>query len=361
VTWNSSKGKRERLQRLLRVHANKREEISVIRAGDICAAAGLKLTTTGDTFCSEGRQVLLEKIQFPDPVIAVAIEPKTKADEDKLTEALGKLAIEDPTFRISKDVETGQTLISGMGELHLEIVVDRLKREFKVDANVGKPQVAYKETITTACEGEGKFIRPATGPGGAQYGHVRVKLEPLETSKGFEFRNQLNPAAVPPVIPKQFIPAIEQGVRETLDGGIVIGYPAIDIRATLVGGSYSDTDSSEMAFKIAASMAFKDAVQRGAPAILEPVMSVEVICPDDYMGSVVGDLNSRRGKILNLSVRHGMQLIKAEVPLATMFGYSTALRSSSQGRATFTMEFSHYGATPPNIANEIKQRLGILK
>lgn len=356
--YNASKGKRERFQRILRMHANKREEVSEVAAGDIAAAVALRFTTTGDTFCSEGRQVLLEKIEFPEPVISIAIEPKTKADQDKLTESLERLAVEDPSFRVMAHEETGQTLISGMGELHLEIIVDRLKREFKVNANVGKPQVAYREAITAPATGEGKFIRQLGGKN--QYGHCVVRLEPLPRGTAFQFVNALPGAPKSTVIPREFIPAIEKGLKESLLGGIEVGYPVMDIKATLLDGSFSDTDSSETAFKIAASMAFKDACQKAGPVILEPIMSLEVVCPDEYMGGVVGDLNARRGKILSMSPRHNMQVIKAEAPLATMFGYSTAIRSQSQGRATFTMEFGHYEAVPPQVAQEIRVRAGVL-
>src|SRR6185295_6620072 len=291
---------------------------------------------------------------FPDPVISIAIEPKTKADQEKLANALQRLAMEDPSFRISTNEETGQTLLSGMGELHLEIIVDRMKREFKVEGNVGTPQVAYKETIGKPGQAEGKFIRQSGGKG--QYGHVVLKLEPLPTWKGFEFVSQIKGMT----IPKEFIPAIGKGVQEAMLGGIIVGYPAADIKATLLDGSYHDVDSSEVAYKIAASMAFKEAARNADPQILEPVMATEVVCPEDYMGSVIGDLNSRRGKILSMTPRHGMQVIKAETPLSTMFGYSTALRSQSQGRATFSMEFSRYEPVPPNLADEIKVKAGVI-
>jgi len=336
------------------MHANKREEINEVKAGDIAAAVGLRFTTTGDTLCTEGKPILLEKMEFPEPVISIAIEPKTKADQEKLSHALQNLAMEDPSFRISTNEETGQTLISGMGELHLEIIVDRMKREYKVEGNVGQPQVAYRETITQPAKAEGKFIRQSGGKG--QYGHVVVKLEPLPRGTGFQFSNQIQGG----VIPKEFIPAIEKGLSEAMLGGITVGYPAVDIRATLLDGSFHDVDSSEIAYKIAASMAFREATQQGKPTILEPVMSCEILCPEEYMGGVIGDLNSRRGKILNMSMRHNLQVIKAEVPLATMFGYSTALRSSSQGRATFSMEFHHYEAVPANIEEEIKVRAGVI-
>jgi elongation factor G len=354
TVFNSAKGKRERLGRLLQMHANKREDVDVVKAGDIGATVGLRFTTTGDTLCNEGQPILLEKIDFPEPVISIAIEPKTKADQEKLAGALQRLAMEDPSFRVTSNDDTGQTLISGMGELHLEIIVDRMKREFKVDGNVGQPQVSYKETISAAAKAEGKFIRQQAGKG--QYGHVVIELKPIERGKGFVFVNKLNG----PVIPKEFIPAIEKGISEAMLGGIITGYPAVDIQATLLDGSFSDTDSTEIAYKIAASMAFKEAANKANPTILEPMMSCEVVCPEDYMGGVIGDLNGRRGKILNMTQRHGLQVIKSEVPLSTMFGYSTALRSSSQGRATYSMEFSHYEPVPPQVAHEIKVRAGVI-
>lgn len=355
VFWNTNKGKRERANRLLRMHANKSEEVSEVTAGNIAAIVGLKLATTGDTFCTEGRQVLLEKIEFPEPVISIAIEPKTKADQEKLGQALGRLAVEDPSFRVIQSEDTAQTLISGMGELHLEIIVDRLKREFKVEANVGTPQVSYRETIQSEAAGEGKFIRSGEGVKG-QYGHCVVKLKPGERGKGFVFINQASPTS----IPKQFVAASETGLKEAMSGGVLAGYPAMDIIATLTGGSFSETDSSEIAFKVAAAMAFKDAAAKANPTILEPIMKCEVVCPQDYMGSVIGDLNARGGKIHGMNARADLQVIDAEVPLAKMFGYSTVLRSSSQGRATFTMEFSHYSAVSPSVLEEIKQKAGVL-
>jgi len=354
TVYNTAKGKRERLGRLLQMHANKREDVQEVRAGDIAATVGLRFTITGDTLCNEGQPILLEKIIFPEPVISIAIEPKTKADQEKLAGALQKLAAEDPSFRIHINDETGQTLISGMGELHLEIIVDRMKREFKVEGNVGTPQVAYKETISKKSRAEGKFVRQAAGKG--QFGHVIIELEPLPSGSGYKFINQIQNDA----IPKQFIPVIENGIRETMLGGILVGYPAADIQARLVGGSFSDTDSTEVAYKIAASMAFREAAMAGVPQILEPFMACEVVCPEEYMGGVIGDLNSRRGKILNMSARHNLQVIKAEVPLSTMFGYSTALRSSSQGRATYTMEFARYAPVPAQIGDEIKVRAGVI-
>ncbi len=353
--WNTNKGKRERANRLLRMHANKSEEVNEVTAGDIVAIMGLKLATTGDTFCSEGRQVLLEKIEFPEPVISIAIEPKTKGDQEKLGQALQRLAVEDPSFRVTQSDDTAQTLISGMGELHLEIIVDRLKREFKVDANVGTPQVSYRETITSAASGEGKFVRQAVGTKG-QYGHCIVSIKPTERGKGFVFVNRLPEG----LIPKNFYPAIEQGAREAMSGGVLAGYPAMDIELTLTGGSFSETDSSEMAYKVAAAMAFKDAALKANPTILEPLMACEVVCPQDYMGAVIGDLNARGGKIHGMNARLNLQVISAEVPLVKMFGYSTVLRSSSQGRATFSMQFSHYSPVTAEVLQEIKQRAGIL-
>ncbi|MGK5082802.1 elongation factor G [Bdellovibrionota bacterium FG-1] len=354
MVFNAAKGKRERISRLLQMHANKREDIQVVKAGDIAATVGLRFTTTGDTLCNEGKPILLEKMDFPEPVISIAIEPKTKADEEKLLGALDKLAMEDPSFRVTINADTGQTLISGMGELHLEIIVDRMKREFKVEGNVGKPQVAYKETISVSAKAEGKFVRQAAGKN--QYGHCVIQLDPLKKGEGYQFINKLASG----VIPKEFIAAIDKGIKESMLGGIIAGYPATDLRATLWDGSFNETDSTEVAYKIAASMAFKDAARAARPVILEPVMLCEVVCPDDYMGGVIGDLNSRRGKILNMTSRHGLQIIKAEVPLSTMFGYSTAVRSSSQGRATFTMEFASYEPVTSQVAEEIKLRAGVI-
>ncbi len=352
--WNPTKGKRERIGRLLLMHANKREDVQEMRAGDIVAAVGLRLTVTGETLCDEKSPVLLEKMEFPEPVISVAIEPKTKADEEKLAAALQRLAMEDPSFRVVQNDETGQTLISGMGELHLEIIVDRMRREFKVEGNVGQPQVSYKEAISSSKTAEGRFVRQAAGKN--QFGHVVVRFEPLERGAGFVFKNEL------PIgkLPKEFIPHIEQGLRESTLGGIVVGYPAVDLQATLVDATYSEGESTEIAYKIASSLAFREGAMAASPVILEPVMATEITCPEEYMGGVIGDLNSRRGRILNMTVRHGLQVIKAEAPLATMFGYSTALRSASQGRATYSMEFSHYEAVPPAVADEIKVRAGVL-
>jgi elongation factor G len=353
---NPAKEKKERLSKILLMHANKREELSEVRAGDIAAAVGLRFTTTGDTLCSEGRPVLLEKIDFPEPVISIAIEPKTKADQDKLAEALKRLALEDPSFRVTTNEETGQTLLSGMGELHLEILVDRMKREFKVEGNVGRPQVAYRETISKSGTGEGRFHRDMAGK--AQFGQCTVKFEPLPRGKGFEFVDGFK--ADPKVFPKNFVTAIEQGLREAQLGGIIVGYPAVDVKATLLSGVFTEGESTEVAYKIAAALAWKDACSKANPIILEPIMACEVTCPDDYMGGVIGDLNARRGKILSMAPKHGVQVIKAEVPLAQMFGYSTALRSQSQGRATYAMEFSTYHEVPPPVAEEIKVRAGVL-
>jgi len=346
-TYNSVKERKERIGRLLQMHANKREEITEIRAGDIAAAVGLKETATGDTLCDQDKPIILETIHFPEPVIFVAIEPKTTADQEKLGLALARLAEEDPTFKIKADPETGQTIISGMGELHLEIIVDRLLREFKVEANIGKPQVAYKETILAEAEAEGKFIRQTGGRG--QYGHVWLKVEPLEPGKGFEFVNKI----VGGTIPKEYIPAVEAGIKEAMATGVLAGYPVIDVRATLFDGSYHEVDSSEIAFKIAASMGFKEAVKKSKPVILEPIMKVEVVVPEQYMGDVIGNLSSRRGHIEELESHAGVQTIRGKVPLANMFGYATDLRSLTQGRGTFTMEFCEYRQVPPNIAEEI--------
>jgi elongation factor G len=345
---NSTKGKRERLGRILQMHANKREEIPEVRAGDIAAAIGLKDTTTGNTLCDPEHPVVLESMTFPEPVISVAIEPKTKVDQDKMGEALRRLADEDPTFRVHTDAETGQTIISGMGELHLEILVDRMLREFKVDANVGRPQVAYRETIRKRVEKvEGKFVRQTGGSG--QYGHVVINMEPAEPGQGFVFEDKI----VGGVIPREFIKPSEQGLRESMDTGVLAGYPMVDVKVQLVFGSYHDVDSSEIAFKIAASMAFKEAARRAGPVLLEPVMSVEVVTPADYMGDVIGDLSSRRGKIQGMDQRGEAQVINAMVPLSEMFGYSTTLRSMSQGRAVYSMHFAHYEEVPKSKAEEI--------
>ncbi len=345
---NSTQARKERVSRLLQMHANKREEVEELRAGDIGAVIGLKFAKTGDTLSDADNPIILEAMSFPEPVIRVAIEPKTKADQDKLSEALAKLAEEDPTFRVHTDEETGQTLISGMGELHLEIIVDRLQREFKVNANVGRPQVAYRETIRRKVEKvEGKFVRQTGGRG--QFGHVVIDLEPTEPGAGFLFEDEIVGGA----IPREFINPAQQGMREATDSGVLAGYPLIDIKATLIDGSYHDVDSSEMAFKVAGSMALKEAVRRAEPVLLEPIMDVEVVTPDEYLGDVMGDLSSRRGKIGGMTQRAGAQVIGASVPLAEMFGYSTTLRSLSQGRAVYTMQFSHYAEVPKSKAEEI--------
>lgn len=338
--YNSSKQRRERIGRLVRMHANKREDVKEIRAGDIGAIVGLRHTVTSDTLSSEAHQIILESMSFPAPVMAVAIEPKTKAAADKLSLSLHKMSQEDPTFRVNIDEETGQTIIAGMGELHLEILVDRLEREFQVEANVSRPQVAYKESIHSAADGEGKFIRQSGGRG--QYGHVKLRLEPLQRGNGFTFEN----AIVGGVIPREYIPAIEAGIVEAMQNGIVAGYPAVDIKAIVYDGSYHEVDSSELAFKIAASMAFKDIAKKASPVILEPVMNVEVVVPAEYMGDVIGDLNGRRGKVRGLEDRAGAKVVLAQVPLAEMFGYATELRSHTQGRATFTMQFASYEEVP---------------
>ncbi|MGB9812660.1 MAG: elongation factor G [Thermovenabulum sp.] len=345
--YNSTKNKKERIGRILRMHANHRQEMEEAMTGEIVAAVGLKDTTTGDTLCAEDKPIILESMQFPEPVIHVAIEPKTKADQEKMGIALQRLAEEDPTFRTYTDPETGQTIIAGMGELHLEIIVDRMFREFKVEANVGKPQVAYKETIRKAVKAEGKYIRQTGGRG--QYGHVWLEIEPLEPGKGYEFVNKI----VGGVIPKEYIPAVDAGVREALENGVLAGYPVVDVRVTLFDGSYHEVDSSEMAFKIAASLAFKEAMKKADPVLLEPIMKVEVVVPEEFMGDVIGDINSRRGHIEGMEPRSGAQVIRGYVPLAEMFGYATDLRSKTQGRGTYTMQFSHYAEVPKNIAEAI--------
>ena len=345
--YNSTKGKRERLGRILKMHANKREEIKEVFTGDIAAAVGLKYTTTGDTLCDEEKQVILESIEFPEPVISIAIEPKTKAEQEKLGFGLQKLASEDPSFRVKTDEETGQTIISGMGELHLEIIVDRLMREFKVEANVGKPQVAYRETITKKVKVEGKFVRQSGGRG--QYGHVWLEIEPQEAGKGFEFVDAIKGG----VVPREYIPAVGKGALEATDNGVLAGFPVVDVKVTLIDGSYHEVDSSEMAFKIAGSMGFKEGCAKAGPIILEPIMSVEVVVPEDYMGDVIGDLNSRRGRIMGMDSRAGAQVVSSMVPLASMFGYSTDLRSATQGRATYAMTFDHYEPVPKSVAEEI--------
>jgi len=350
--YNSTKDKRERIGRLLQMHANKREEIEEVRAGDIAAGIGLRDTRTGDTMCDDDHAIILEAMKFPNPVIDVAIEPKTKADQDKLSIALAKLSEEDPTFRVHTDEETSQTIISGMGELHLEIIVDRMMREFKVDANIGRPQVAYRETIRRRVEKvEGKFIRQSGGKG--QYGHVVINMEPAEMGAGFVFEDKI----VGGVIPREYIAPVEQGIKEALENGVLAGYPMVDVKVELVYGSYHDVDSSEMAFKIAGSMAFKEAAKRATPVLLEPMMNVEVVTPDAFMGDVLGDLSARRGKIGGMTQRGEAQVIAATVPLAEMFGYSTKLRSMSQGRAVYTMEFAHYDEVPKSKAEEIVSKV----
>lgn len=347
TVYNSVKGKKERIGRLLQMHANSREEIKEVRAGDIAAAVGLKTVTTGDTLCDQDKVVILERMDFPDPVIAVAVEPKTKADQEKMGIALGKLAQEDPSFRVHTDEESGQTIIQGMGELHLEIIVDRMKREFNVEANVGKPQVAYRETLKQAIEQEGKFVRQSGGRG--QYGHVWLKIEPQEPGKGYEFIN----AIVGGVIPKEYIPAVDKGIQEQMQNGVIAGYPVVDVKVTLFDGSFHEVDSSEMAFKIAGSQCFKQGALKAKPVLLEPIMSVEVVTPEDYMGDVMGDLNRRRGLVQGMEDSPAGKIVRAEVPLAEMFGYSTDLRSATQGRATYTMEFCKYAEAPTNIAEAI--------
>ncbi len=347
---NSTKGKKERVGRLLKMHSNKREDIKEIYAGEICAFVGLKETLTGDTLCDEKEPVILERMEFPEPVIHIAVEPKTKADQEKMSIALGKLAEEDPSFRVSTQEETGQTLIGGMGELHLEIIVDRLKREFKVEAEVGQPQVAFRETIRSAVEQECKYAKQSGGRG--QYGHVFIRLEPKEPGSGYEFVNNISGG----VIPKEYIPAVDKGIQEAMQNGVLAGYPVVDFKVTLYDGSYHEVDSSEMAFKIAGSMAFKDACRKANAVLLEPLMKVEVEVPEEYMGDVIGDLNRRRGQINSMDDRMGLKIVNAFVPLAEMFGYSTDLRSATQGRGTYTMEFDHYGEVPSNIAKEIMEK-----
>ncbi len=347
TVYNPVKGKKERIGRIVQMHANHREEIKEVRAGDIAAAVGLKDVTTGDTLCDLNNIITLERMEFPEPVISVAIEPKTKADQEKMGIALSKLAQEDPSFRVHTDEESGQTIISGMGELHLEIIVDRMSREFNVDANVGAPQVAYRETMRKTVEAEGKFVRQSGGRG--QYGHVWLRMEPLEPGGGFEFEN----AIVGGVVPKDYIPAVTKGVEEAMNNGVLAGYPVVDVKVTLYDGSYHDVDSNENAFKIAASMAFKDGFMRADPVLLEPIMKVEVTTPEEYMGDVIGDLNRRRGLVQGMEDSPAGKLINAEVPLAEMFGYATALRSMSQGRATYSMEFEKYAEAPSSVAEEV--------
>ncbi len=348
--YNSVSDRKERVARILQMHANFREDMDEVRAGDIVAIVGLKYTKTGDTLCTEDDAIILEKMAFPEPVIQIAIEPKTKADQDKLSDALAKLSDEDPTFKVKVDEETGQTLISGMGELHLEILVDRMKREFKVEANVGKPQVAYRETITKTVEAEGKFIKQSGGRG--KYGHVWIEFSPNEPGKGFEFEN----AIVGGAVPKEYINSVVNGIHDAMRNGVLAGYPVVDIKAKLFDGSYHEVDSDEISFKVAASIAFKNGARKAGPVILEPIMNVEVITPEEYLGDVMGDLNSRRGKIEGFTSRKDAQVIKATVPLAEMFGYATSLRSMTQGRAIYTMQFSHYYEVPKSVAEEITEK-----
>ena len=344
---NTTKGRKERIGRILQMHANERSDLKEVRAGDIAAAVGLKSTTTGDTLCVADAPIILERMEFPEPVISVAIEPKTKADQEKMGIALGRLAAEDPSFRVKTDEETGQTIISGMGELHLEILVDRMSREFKVEANIGKPQVAYRETIRGKAKAEGKFVRQSGGRG--QYGHCWLEIEPMEAGGGFEFVDKISGGS----IPREYIPSVGKGAEEAMANGVVAGFPMVDVRVTVVDGSYHDVDSNEMAFKVAGSMGFRAGCAQAKPVLLEPMMEVEVTTPEDYMGDVVGDLNRRRGKIMGMGDRGMVKEIKAEVPLSEMFGYSTALRSMSQGRATYSMQFKYYDEVPKNIALEI--------
>ena len=345
--YNASTGRRERLGRILKMHANKREEIDEVCAGDIAAAVGLRSAKTGDTLCDENNPILLESIEFPEPVIAIAIEPKSRDDQEKLASSLQKLAKEDPSFRVTVDQETGQTLISGMGELHLEVIVDRLLREFKVDANVGKPQVAYKETIRRTVEQEGRFVRQSGGRG--QFGHVYLRLEPQPTGRGFEFVSAIKGG----VIPQEYVPAVQNGVVQATTNGGLVGYPVVDVKVTLLDGSYHEVDSSEMAFTIAASMAFKEALRKAAPVLLEPVMDVEVVVPEEFMGDVIGDISSRRGKVLGMTSKAGAQVVESRVPLSQMFGYATDLRSRTQGRATYTMQFSRYEEVPETVKEDM--------
>jgi elongation factor G len=347
TVYNPVRGKKERIGRLLQMHANERKDIKEVRAGDIAAAVGLKDVTTGETLCSVDKVIVLERMEFPEPVISQAVEPKTKADQEKMGVALGRLAQEDPSFRVRTDEESGQTIISGMGELHLEIIVDRMKREFGVDASVGKPQVAYRETLKKAIEQEGKFIKQSGGRG--QYGHVELRLEPQAPGKGFEFVDAIKGGAVP----REYIPAVEKGVREALQDGVLAGYPVVDVKATLFYGSYHEVDSNENAFKMAAIFAFKDGMRKATPVLLEPIMAVEVETPEEKMGDVMGDLSSRRGVIQGMDDLAGSKAIKAEVPLGEMFGYSTTLRSLTQGRATYTMEFKHYAEAPKSVAEAV--------
>jgi elongation factor G len=347
TVYNPVKSKKERIGRILQMHANHREEIKEVRAGDIAAAVGLKDVTTGDTLCDLNKVITLERMEFPEPVISVAVEPKTKADQEKMGIALSKLAAEDPSFRVHTDEESGQTIISGMGELHLEIIVDRMKREFKVEANVGKPQVAYRETIRKSVEQEGKFVRQSGGRG--QYGHVWLRIEPQEPGAGYEFVN----AIVGGVVPREYIPAVDKGIQEQLENGVIAGFPVVDVKVTLFDGSYHEVDSNEMAFKIAGSMGFKEGARKASPVLLEPIMKVEVVTPEEYMGDVMGDLNRRRGIVQGMDESPSGRIIRAEVPLAEMFGYATDLRSATQGRATYSMEFAKYNEAPANIAEAV--------
>tara|TARA_B100000965_G_scaffold373822_1_gene364559 strand:+ start:6 stop:1250 length:1245 start_codon:yes stop_codon:yes gene_type:complete len=350
TVYNSVTSKKERIGRILQMHANDKKDVKEVRAGDIAAAVGLKDVTTGDTLCTPDSVITLERMEFPDPVISIAVEPKTKADQEKMGLALSKLAQEDPSFKVATDQESNQTIISGMGELHLEIIVDRLKREFSVEANVGKPQVAYRETIKTSIEQEAKYIKQSGGRG--QYGHVWLKLEPQEPGKGFEFVN----AIVGGAIPREFINPVEKGVKEQMENGVIGGFPVVDVKVTLFDGSYHDVDSSEVAFKVAASQAFKEGAKKAKAVILEPVMSVEAVTPKDYLGDVTGDLNRRRGIVLGMEDTVAGNVVKAEVPLSEMFGYSTTLRSMSQGRATYTMEFTKYAELPSNVAETLTKQ-----
>ncbi|WP_163140170.1 elongation factor G, partial [Arhodomonas sp. KWT] len=350
--WNPVKGKRERFGRIVQMHSKERKEIEEVRAGDIAAAIGLKEVTTGDTLCDKDNRITLERMEFPDPVISVAVEPKTKSDQEKMGVALGKLAQEDPSFQVRTDEESGQTIISGMGELHLEIIVDRLKREFKVEANIGQPQVAYRETIRKEIETEGKFVRQSGGRG--QYGHVWIKMAPQERGEGYAFENKI----VGGVVPKEYIPSVDQGIQEQMANGVLAGFPVVDLKVTLFDGSYHDVDSSEMAFKIAGSMAFKDGFAKADPVLLEPVMKVEVVTPEEFMGDVMGDVNRRRGTVQGMEDGPTGKVIRAEVPLKEMFGYATDLRSATQGRASYSMEFVGYAEAPANIADEVIKKAG---
>ena len=350
TVYNPVKGKKERVGRILQMHANSREEIKELRAGDIAAAVGLKDVTTGDTLCAQAQPITLERMEFPEPVISVAVEPKTKADQEKMGIALSKLAQEDPSFRVRTDEESGQTIISGMGELHLEIIVDRMKREFKVEANVGQPQVAYRETIRKIIEQEGRFVRQSGGRG--QYGHVKLRIEPQEAGAGYVFENEI----VGGVVPKEYIPAVDKGIQEQMQNGVIAGYPVVDVKVTLFDGSYHEVDSSEMAFKIAGSMGFKEGASKASPVLLEPIMKVEVVTPEEYMGDVMGDLNRRRGVVQGMEDAPAGRIIRAEVPLAQMFGYATALRSATQGRATYSMEFAKYNEAPANVADGVMKK-----